>query len=248
MLPAFYYQNTLIHQHPKGPVFSGLKFSALVLRQQNMKTFRNALALSLLLALSGCAHSYYYLPEIAGEGAMQGNKGSVTYSIPPSPPTEVLMRIRSFGIRKVKGVPMIGMRLSFVRPQGVVAAREFLKPEELILQFGDVKIKPAYIYTKARKDAVIELSAARNVVELLYPLPNDYKNEADVEIFKFRWTLLYGKQLIASQTTRFDRKDAAPQQAGSLFPNDPFYPYDYGPLDMPGWEVSEDPFWWPMNF
>ena len=50
----------------------------------------------LLLTVLGCAHSYYYTPEIAGDGAMS-SKGGIVYSIPVGAP-HYKMKVASLGI------------------------------------------------------------------------------------------------------------------------------------------------------
>ena len=49
-----------------------------------------------LFSLAGCAHGYYFEPEVTGDGAMHG-KGGVLYSIPPASPV-VRMKLVSLGI------------------------------------------------------------------------------------------------------------------------------------------------------
>lgn len=81
-----------------------------------------ALATGLLTALCGCAHSYYYVPEIDGEGAIHGRKGGIVYTIPPKGQSELTLRVRALGIKRVHETQMLGMRMSFARPKGT--ARE----------------------------------------------------------------------------------------------------------------------------
>ncbi|MGZ3653342.1 MAG: hypothetical protein ACXWSC_19425, partial [Bdellovibrionota bacterium] len=165
----------------------------------------------------------------------------------------LIMRLRSLGVHKIKGKYFLGMRMSFVRPGGSRAparVREFLKPEELFLEIGDgPKLKPGYVHTKARLADVVELTGrVHEVVELLYPLPNNTAGASELVRYSFEWTLHFGNGKAETQLAHFNRYDAAPQQAGSLFPEDPDYPYDVSPVDLPGWTVIRDPiFWWPME-
>ena len=50
---------------------------------------------------------------------------------------------------------------------------------------------------------------------------------------------IMGTRKVEQQMARFHhRQDAAPQQAAEIFPEDPDYPYDMSPIEVPGWTVS----------
>lgn len=212
------------------------------------------LGLPCLIALSGCAHSYYYLPEIDGEGAIHGRKGGIIYTIPPTGTPELTLRVRALGIHKgAKDTLMLGMRMSFIRPkQGAptAGAQEYLKPEEQILRMaGGQEIRPAYIHTMAKRNDRIDLTGkTHEVVEFLYPIPKTGDGGVPtIETYSFQWRIHYGADGVESQAPRFDRYDARPQQAAEMYPEDPDYPYDVSPLDLPGWTVIRDPFWWAVD-
>jgi hypothetical protein len=219
--------------------------------------FLQSLILTLILsALAACAHSYYYLPEIGGEGATHGKKGGIIYTIPSKGQAELTMRARSLGIRKIHNVQMLGMRLSFVRPAGVAMntpetpeTQEYVDPAEQIVRLGGgQEFKPAYVHSKTRKQSIIELSgSAHEVIEFLYPLSQESEGAAQINSYLFQWKVHYGHGQAEQQIARFDRNDAAPQQAAELYPEDADYPYDFSPIDVPGWQIVRDPFWWPLD-
>jgi hypothetical protein len=206
-------------------------------------------------AFSGCAHSFYYSPEVAGKGATESRSRSVDFAIPPSTEPELKFRIRSLGTEKVKDQNMFVVRMAFARPKNLSAkkanAREYMVPAEQTIQLGlgnKSQIKPAFIRTKARKDNVIELTGVQSeAIDLLYPLPKGNSGTKDIERILFHWSLHYGNNKKEAQVTRFDRYDGIQSYNNAeQFPGDSDYPYDIAPLWMPGWEVNPDPFWWPM--
>ena len=181
---------------------------------------------------------------------MHANNGNIDYIIPPQGIPELKMRVRTLGVQKVKGKQMLRLRLSFARPKGEVTPkhpeREYLSPAEQTVRIGATEIKPAFVHTKARKETLIELTGLANeTVDFLFPIPAGNTGMDDVEIIYFKWLVHYGKGQMESQTARFDRYDAAPQQAAEPYPFDNDYPYDVSPMQMPGWYIDEDPFWWP---
>jgi hypothetical protein len=215
------------------------------------------LGLALCLGtFSGCAHSFFYAPEIKGTGATLVKEQAIDFAVPPGDQPELKMRLRSMGTEKVRDQKMFVVRLAFARPKensgAKATAREYLIPADQTIQFGvgnKPQVKPAYIRTKARKDKVIELTGLESEsIDLLYPMPPGDEGTKDIERIVFHWTLHYGNNLVENQSTRFDRYDSRPQQAVEPYPNDPDYPYDISPLMMPGWEVDRDPFWWPMIY
>jgi len=207
----------------------------------------------IVLGLTACAHSYYYLPEIDGEGAIHGKKGGIVYAIPSQAHADFVVRVRSLGVKKTHNVQLLGMRLSFGPPEGAAPGSAGVKatvdPAELMVRLGGGKeIKPAYVHSKTKKQSIVEVdSRAHDVVELLYPLPAESEGAATVFSYYFEWTVHYGQGKFVHQTARFDRYDARPQQAAELFPEDSDYPYDVSPMDMNGWHVVREPFWWAVD-
>lgn len=212
-------------------------------------------ALLAATSLGGCAHSYYYQPEIAGEGAIHGKKGGIVYSVPPGEQPELTLRLRALGINSVHDVQMLGVRMS-VRRSGKTAAvgpsaspREFLDPnEQLLVLAGGQRIRPAFVHSKALRGSLIELDGVTHeVIEFLYPLPKTSKGYESILAYDVNWTIHYGAGKSETQTARFDRYDAAPRQAAEVHPEDPDYPYDVSPIDVPGWQLYRQPFWWVLD-
>jgi len=204
--------------------------------------------------MSGCAHSWYYAPEIKGSGATKQTDEAIDFAVPPGDHPELKLRIRSLGTEKVKDVNMFVVRMAFARPKDQTVkqstAREYLKPEEQTIQFGvgnKPQVKVTYIRTKSRKDKIIDLTGVKSEsIDLLFPMPKGTEGTHDIERIIFNWSLHYGNNFAENQGTRFDRYDRRPQQSVEPYPDDPDYPYDISPLMMPGWEVVQDPYWWPM--
>jgi len=203
-----------------------------------------------VLTSSSCAHSFYYLPEISGEGAIHGKKGGIVYSVPAEGKPELTVRVRALGIKSAKGVQMLGMRMSFACPPGADKSaqkiKEFLDPKEQILRLeGGREVAPAFVHSRARAGSIIDLKSCDHAfVELLYPLGEGNKGSASVSLYYFEWRVHYGAGKVEQQTIRFDRYDSAPQQAAEMYPEDPDYPYDLSPVPTPGWEIVRDPYWW----
>lgn len=218
-----------------------------------MSLWRLFFPILILIVLGGCAHSYFYSPEIAGEGAIHGKRGGIVYTIPSTGQGELTMRVRALGIHKVHNFEMLGMRMSFGRPAGSSAVmngtQEFVNPAEQLIRIGDGNfIKPAYVRSKEHKLSVVPLNGSTHeVIELLYPLSKDSEGAPGISSYYFQWIVHYGDGKVEQQTARFDRQDAAPQQAAEIFPEDPDYPYDMSPIDVPGWTVIRGPYWWPLD-
>lgn len=202
--------------------------------------------LSLILLLSGCAHRWYYTPEIKGVGEMHGGNGDIIYRIPPEGEPSLAMAVRSLGIKKRNRVAMLGIRMTFSRSKGAKPLAASLDAGKQILLLGDTPIKATFVRSNGRKGTTVDLSAEHAVVELLYPLPKGSEGADGIERYQFRWAVAYDANRTDSQTTQFDRGDSAPQQAGSMFPDDPFYPYDRAWIFAPGWLI-DDPLWWTMG-
>lgn len=214
--------------------------------------------LMLLVLASGCAHSYYYTPEIAGDGARVGH-GGIVYQIPPASP-KIKVKLVSLGVVKPPkeakaqlpaGTRLLQIRMYFVRVDSKLAT-ESLIPSELSVELSDGKaIKPALIHAsfpRAPDQDLIPLTAAhKQAVEVFFPLPHGIHGNEDIQSFHFQWTLHYDSNKVETQLARFDREDSAPQQGAEMFPWDSDYPYDESPVLPPGWEILP-PYWWWDTF
>jgi hypothetical protein len=214
----------------------------------------------LFSGLLGCAHSYYYKPEISGPGAIYGEKGGIVYTIPPQGTPDVILRVRSLGIHRVHNVQMVGVRMSFGRAAGVApsspsagaAPVDFINPNEQLIHLttnpSEAGIKPAFVHSKSRKQDFVDLTGSTHeVIELLYPLPKDSEGAAYINSFSFYWKVHFSQSKTEQQSVRFDRLDSAPLQAAEVFPEDADYPYDVSPVTAPGWENIRDPYWWAVD-
>lgn len=184
---------------------------------------------------------------------MHGKKGGIIYAIPPAGQAELTMRVRSLGIRQAHNVQMLGVRMSFVRPPGALQAgpgtQEFVDPAEQIVRMeGGQELRPAYVHSRTRKQSIVELGGSTHeVIEFLYPLAKESGGAATISSYWFEWKVHYGPGKTEQQVTRFDRYDARPQQAAEVYPEDPDYPYDISPIEMPGWTIVRGPFWWALD-
>jgi hypothetical protein len=199
-----------------------------------------------LLLLSGCAHRWYYTPEIKGVGEMHGGNGDIIYRVPPKGHPSLSMAVRGLGIKKKGDMALLGMRMSFSQPKNAAHVAGTLDAREQVLYLGDTAIEATYVRSEKRKETVVDLSPEHVVIELLYPLPKGSDGADGIEKFRFRWKIHYGANQAEQQLAQFNRNDAAPQQSGSLFPDDPFYPYDRTWLMEPSWAMN-DPLWWTMG-
>jgi hypothetical protein len=214
--------------------------------------FVRGMALVVFCGLTACAHSYYYVPEIDGQGDIRGKKGGSVYSIPAEGQAELTMRVRYLGIKKIHDTQMLGIRMSFVRPakveKNISNIQEFVDPGEQTVKFGDTaELKPAFVNPSTEKAENIQLNGREHeVIELFYPLANSTA-AVSVGSFEFQWKVHFGNGKSEQQTARFDRYDAAPQQAADMFFADPDYPYDVVPMEIPGWQIVNDPYWWALD-
>jgi hypothetical protein len=207
-----------------------------------------ALALPIL---SGCAHSYYYVPEISGDGAVFGRNG-VIYSIPPQQP-DFKMKLVSMGMQKApaaanapEGTKMIQIRMYIVRPDSK-SVPAFIDPKEQVLIFTNgAEVRPTFVHARTVKKPVVELSdSKKQAIEFFFPMALATKDASYVQFFSLRWKIHYGNKA-EQQVVRFDRQDSRPQQGAEMFPGDPLYPYDEAPEFVPNdWEASEWG-WWGM--
>jgi hypothetical protein len=216
------------------------------------------LGLLLLLGSSGCAHRYYYVPEISGEGARVG-RGGIVYEIPPGSP-QIKMKLASLGVVKPPkdsnapaNAHLLQIRMYFKRVTGAPQATastldvggESLNPSELSITLSNGhEIKPVLIHAAYREGGLIRLATTtKQVIELFFPLPSGVQEAGDIQSFHFRWTLHYDSEKSETRTARFDRGDAAPEQGAEMFPWDPDYPFDESPVLPPGWEMVPW-YWW----
>jgi len=203
------------------------------------------------LFLAGCAHHYYYLPEIAGDGAISGH-GGVVYSIPPKE-SVIKMKLVSLGIenapKEAHAPPdskMIQIRMYFLRTSGA-SVPVFVDPkEQTVTLTNGVELHPSLVHARTQKKPAVELSdAKKQAIEFFFPLANVANGASFIQFFSLRWRVHYGTTS-EEQVVRFDREDSRPQQGAELFPGDPLYPYDESPEFIPdGWAVGEWG-WWGM--
>ncbi len=208
----------------------------------------------LLMCFTGCAHRYYYLPELKGERIMQAKKGGIAYTIPTEGTGELIMRVRSLGVSERNKIHMLGVRLSFGRPEGFTKvptlSQEFFDPtEQIVLLGGGIQLSAALVRSKNNGNPIIGLNdSVHEVVELLFPLPKDHEDAGDVESFLFQWKIHYGQGKVERQTAYFDRYVATSEQALEFYSPDPDHPEDEKPLlELPGWQVIKWPLGWPLN-
>jgi hypothetical protein len=197
-----------------------------------MMWIKASLSLFVLGLLSGCAHSYFYLPEITGKGAIYGN-GGIVYSVPPESPA-LKMKIVSVGTND-KGEMLI--RMYFVR-SAKPSTLETMDPKEQTLVLNKMELQPIRVHANTKKKPLIELAEEnKQAVELVYQLPRG-RTEKNVENFLLRWKIGYGVNQTEEQTARFDRHDSAPQQGS----DDSDFPYD----DNPAFQNASN--WLPIGW
>jgi hypothetical protein len=193
-----------------------------------MKSLFSGVCITGLLLVSGCAHNYFYTPEVSGAGAMS-RKGGVIYSVPPSQP-EVKIKVMSNGvIKKPEDLPadirakmdrherMVEVRLFFVRMPGVNSSSDFVIPSEQHVLLRDTdEIGATFARATVSKTSRIELTSKnrKQGIALFFPLPDAVQDDNELQFFKFKWTLHYGDGKTEQQTLRFDRQDSAPHGGG----------------------------------
>jgi hypothetical protein len=204
-----------------------------------MKKSQNFLFILTAIALTGCAHSYYYIPETAGDGVIH-SRGGIVYSVPPNEPT-FKMKLVSLGVNK----KTLGIRMYFVRPSHSPALSSgFLDPKDQFLILNGEKISPTKIHASTEKKPLIELSQQKKqAIELFFPLPLHDQKAKDIQFFSLQWKVHYSKTGEETQTARFDRRDSRPQQGAEMYPGDSDYPYDESPVLPPGWIADDWAFW-----
>jgi hypothetical protein len=170
-------------------------------------------ALSLgFLGMAGCAHSYYYVPEIAGNGATF-TRGGVLYVIPPDAP-KLRMKLVSLGVKTTKEQKKIlHIRMYFVRLSSSTTP-EYLDvlEQSLVLPSSSNPINPTKVHANTKQRPIIELANTdKQAIEFLFELPQGSAGANSFQSFLFRWKVHYDGK-VEEQTTRFDRQDMAPQQ------------------------------------
>lgn len=222
-------------------------------------TLGSSLILSVSLYMAGCAHSFQYLPEISGPGAMFARHG-VAYSIPSKDP-EVRMKLVYVGMARIKEAQvkekMMLIRMYLRRPHKEDAAppststkppiRLLPSEQELILPLDPTPIRPAKVHASIAKKPWIELSPrGMQVVEFLFPMPKYDNRSKELQYFSVSWEIHYGQNNVEKQLTRFDRFDSAPEQdngeAGAVDLDDPYAQALNLPMGTQ-W-VPEPWFWW----
>ena len=209
---------------------------------------------STLLMLSGCAHSYYYTPEIAGEGARVG-RGGVVIEIPPKDPA-IKLKLLSLGVTTPprephNGAKALQIRMLFVRtPKGADTPVSVDTADLKLAPLGDDDgILPGLVHAASHQGSIVELGPmAKQAVDVWFPLPRASRGAADIQYFTLRWKIHYGANLAEEQVTRFDRQDSRSQQSAELFPWDADFPYDVSPVLPPGWIYDPWPWWEPFPF
>lgn len=206
-----------------------------------------------LTLLSACAHSYYYRPEISGDGAIF-RKGSIAFRIPSKDP-RMKMKIDCLGITEVprgagpkKQGKQVQFRMYFLRVNPCPnTPTEFIDPSEQGLSLmGGSEIRLGLIHSAAEHtDRLIRLSPSqKQIVDLYFPLPGASRGARDLQFLNLHWTVHIDSATAESQSTRFDRQDSRPQQGAELYPADNDFPLDYSPIPTPGWTIDPWPWWW----
>jgi hypothetical protein len=205
-----------------------------------MRRYLKLVALSFgFLGLAGCAHSYYYVPEIAGNGATF-TRGGVLYVIPPESP-RLRMKLVSLGVKtNPEQQKILHIRMYFVRLSSATTP-EYLDvtDQSLILPSSSNPISPSKVHANTKQRPNIELANVdKQVIELLFPLPQGSAGANSFQSFLLKWKIHYDGKF-EEQTTRFDRQDMAPQQGvgeyeyppdeeESLQENSPWVPQGWG--------------------
>ncbi len=205
------------------------------------------------LGVFGCAHSYYYIPEVAGDGAMS-SRGGVVYSIPATVNPHYKMKVAYLGIadesvskhfhkkEKTLRVRMYLLKKSDSKDAGFIDPKD----EVLVLDSGDLKIHPVAVFARSKKRPIVELAQRRKqTVDFFFPLPEGNKGTLEIQHFSFQWTVHYDAKNSETQTTRFDRQDSRPQGGAEMFPEDGLYPFYESPLlsPDPDWMMDDWDFW-----
>jgi hypothetical protein len=131
--------------------------------------------------LVGCAHSYYYTPEVAGDGAM-ASKGGVVYSLPPTSP-RYGMKVAYLGIADEsvtahfhKKEKMLRVRMYFLKKSTDSEQNPgFIDPKEetLVLDSGSLVIHPAAVFAHSKSRPRVELvNRQKQTVDFFFPLPH----------------------------------------------------------------------------
>jgi hypothetical protein len=206
-----------------------------------------------ILSILGCAHSYYYTPEVAGDGAMS-SKGGVVYSIPASGTPHYKMKVAYLGIadesvsshfhkkEKTLRVRMYLLKKSDSKNAGFIDPKD----EVLVLDSGGLKIHPAAVFARSTKRPLIELAQRqKQTADFLFALPEENKGTLEIQHFSFQWIIHYNAKNSETQTTRFDRQDSRPQGGAEMFPDDGLYPFYESPLlsPDPDWMMDDWDFW-----
>jgi hypothetical protein len=218
-----------------------------------MKFTSGSLLFTLILALLGCAHSYYYTPEIAGDGAMS-SKGGIVYSLPPASP-RYRMKVAYLGIADEsvsrhfheKG-KTLRVRMYLLKKSVDSKNPGFIDPhdEVLTLDSGELQVHPVAVIARSKKRPLIELAPRqKQTVDFFFALPQGNEGALAIQHFSFQWKVHYDAKNSETQTTRFDRQDSRPQGGAEMFPEDGLYPFYESPLlsPDPDWMMDDWDFW-----
>ena len=137
---------------------------------------------------------------------------------------------------------MLGLRVTLDQAQFST-----LNPADQIVRFGDAELHAQFVRAKHVNKGIVRIQEPHEVIELLYPLPPGRKDGADLPSFVLALKIQLQASQAFTKNTRFDRYDAAPQQAGSAFSDDPSYPYDQNPWGYPAWNTAQ-PYWAPYPY
>jgi hypothetical protein len=201
--------------------------------------------------LSSCAHRYYFVPEVEGDGARYGGNG-VILMIPPSQP-EFKLKLVSFGpvpapkqANLPSGTKMFELRmyLGASTTAGVIKSASIDPKEQALLLPDFPEIRPTLIHTSVSAKKVLKVQGPKpRVIELFFPLPEHWKL-SEAQWFSVRWKLRYGNDEIAEQQTRFDRRDRGVEGGGEI-PGDPYYS-DMDQAIIPPEFLGDGEWWGPV--
>jgi len=225
-----------------------------------LKASLRVTSLLLLSTTLGCAH-YYYTAEVGGPGAQADLKTHIgaVYLIPPES-SQLKMKIVSLGVQKdEKKNAVLRMRMYFARKKvaspdpGMKRNQilEYIDPQEqtLILNGDSKEIHPSQIFGNPQKKPLIELLPnQKQVIELLFLLPEKIKTDAELQSFQFSWKVHYTHHQSEQQLTRFNRQDTQPMnhaefQADPDYPDFPIHEFMAFPSDYE-WVPVFWPWWW----
>ena len=146
------------------------------------------------LLLNGCSHSYFYRPEVAGDGAIYAQSG-VIYAVPAKKP-ELKLKLTYVG---VTGAPK-GLSIS----------------DEQKLVFSAGSSIPAMTAIDNKPEVKITLSAQKTTqgVDLFFPLPAGAQTLNEYQSFTLQWAIHCGRTKTENRLVRFDRFDTAPSTGG----------------------------------